>query len=32
MISRAEGMLLLLLYATYIASMALGYGRQVLPA
>jgi len=31
-ISRAEGVFLLLLYATYIGSMAMGYGRPALPA
>ena len=31
-ISRAEGLFLLVLYAAYIASMAIGYGRQPIPA
>jgi cation:H+ antiporter len=31
-ISRAEGVFLLLLYAVYIASLAIGYGRSVVPA
>jgi len=31
-ISRAEGVFLLLLYAVYIGSMALGYGRPAVPA